>query len=144
MPIKPPTTSYGDNIRFHRDLYSALRRSGYTYPDLWSMSVREALLAYYGSPDAVDARLGEGTYYGVQQPLRERSWWRKEWRRAVAEHKTEYLAQLDALEDLREAVHRCQQLGVSNQDIRVAVQTTMTKPGGIVPLAPQPQLSQAQ
>jgi hypothetical protein len=143
LTITPVSYIHGDTIRFHRDLYTAMRRFGFSHPEIKAMSVRQALLHYFGSPEAVDANMGEGTYSGVKQRLGGLGSWRKQWKRAIAEHDDEYLAQLAALEHLRNAVRRCQQLEVMDPDIRIAVNSTLTT-HSVVPLKPLPQLPQAQ
>lgn len=143
LNINPPSAAHGDTIRFHRDLYDALHRRGFSHPEISAMSVRAALYTHYSSPSAVDAHLGEGTYHGVKQRLRDLGSWRKQWRRAVAEHEDEYLAQCVALDHLREAARHCQQLGVRDQDIRVAFHTALT-PSCVVPLERLPQLQHAK
>ena len=93
---------------------------------------------------AVDANMGEGTYSGVQQRLGGLGSWRKQWKRATAEHEDEFLSQCAALDHLRESAHRCQQLGVMDQDIHVAFYTALTTPARVMLLEPQQQLPQAQ
>ena len=127
MSITPATSIHGDTIRFHRDLYTALRRFGFSHPEIKAMSVRQALLHHFGSPEAVDANMGEGTYSGVKQRLGGLGSWRKQWKRATAEHVDEYLAQCAALEHMRESARRCQQLGVMDQG-DVGLQTTSSHP----------------
>lgn len=144
MSITPATSVHGDTIRFHRDLYTAMRRFGFSHPEIKAMSVRQALLHYFGFPEAVDANMGEGTYIGVKQRFGGLGSWRKQWKRATAEHEDEYKAQCAALDHLREAARHCQQLGVSDQDIHVAFYTALTTPARVVPLETKLQLPQAQ
>jgi len=144
MTISPVAPVQGDTIRFHRDLYAVLRKLGFSHPEVKAMSVRAALRIYFGSAHAVDAHLGAGTYRGVQQRYGGRGSWRKQWRRAIAEHEGEYQAQCAAIEHLGEATRCCRQLGVSIQDIKVAFHTALTPPTRVVPFEPPQQISKAQ
>lgn len=144
MTITPVSYIHGDTIRFHRDLYTALKKMGLSYPEIKAISVSQALLYYFGSSEAVDANMGEGTYRGVKQRLGGLGSWRKQWKRATAEHEDEYKAQCAALDHLRESARHCQQLGVMEQDILVAFHSALTTPARVVPFNPPQQLPQAQ
>lgn len=143
MTINPVMPQHGDTIRFHRDLYTALRSLGFSHPEIKATSPRAAFLLYFHSPEAVDAHLGEGTYRAVQQSHGGLGSWRKQWKRAIAEHDDEYLAQCAALAHLQEATHRCLLLGASDQEIRAAFMTALTPIPWLVSFEPPQQLPQA-
>lgn len=62
MNFAPQPSTYGQIKTFLRKLYDELLELGYSHAAIFGMSLRKALLARYGSPEAVDHELGEGTY----------------------------------------------------------------------------------
>jgi len=138
MPILPVSDVHGDIIRFQRDLYRALLNVGIPHATLQFMSVRKALLRYYGSPEEVDAHLGDGTYRGVQQRFGGRSSWRKHWTRVRQEQRAHYFAQLRALDALANALDQCKALEVSNKTMLSKVQTHIGLRFPWVPKSRQP------
>lgn len=126
MNHPPQPSTYGQTKGFHRRLYQELLQAGYEHPDLLEMSLSKALLARYGSWQAVDQELGEGTFQGVKQRLGGLSTWRKAWSDVRREQKARYMATLAALAALRESVESCRKSGVSDQQILTKVQALVS------------------
>lgn len=108
-----------------RQLYKDLLEAGYTHPTILEMSVREALLARYGTPQEVDRVHGVGTYWGVQQPYKAKNGWRHLWSKVRAERRASFfVAREHALEGLRDALEFCRILGITEGEIHKVVNAT--------------------
>ena len=127
---------------FHRKLYEELLEHGYAHVHLFKMTLRMALLSRYGSPEAVDQELGEGTYRGVQQVYGGLSSWRKPWSHVRNEWKARYIVQRKAIDALSEAVDQCRALGVPEDQIQLMVQKPLINTQ-VMPLKAAPNLSTA-
>lgn len=128
MNTPPHPSTYRQTAAFHRKLFDELLQEGYSHPDIFRMSLREALLARYGTPDLVDAHLGEGTYRGVQATRGALVPWRMAWSRVRRKQKAAHAARQAALEALEgaieacnHAIETCQDTKVSDPEIRIAV-----------------------
>lgn len=130
MQDPPQPSTYGQTIEFQRSLYEALLLEGYSDSEMLKMSLRQALLNLYGSPEAVDRAIGAGTYYGVQQRQGGLCQWRKAWSRLRKEREARHAAKEAALETLKSQVAVCLELGIPFEGIVAAASKMLCTSGG--------------
>lgn len=128
MLVPPQPSTYGQTKRFHQGLYLELQQAGYSHADLQNMSLSKVLLARYGSIQAVDQFLGQGTFQGVKDPYGPWTPWRKAWSDVRREMKAGYLAQLaakaaalqalkDSQDALSDAINSCRAARITDPEI---------------------------
>lgn len=131
MNTPPQPSTYGQTAEFHRNLYNELLQEGYGHPDLLRLSLSKSLVRRYGSPEAVDAALGEGTYQGVKQRAGGLSAWRVAWKRVKDQWRLRYAAEVTALSILEGGVEACLDAKVSPLKVRFTVERLLSsKPTG--------------
>jgi hypothetical protein len=83
-------------------------------------STSEAFLAFFGTPEAVDQALGEGTFQGVKDQTGPMTGWRKLLKNVQAELREE--AKEAALATLTKDMALCRQLGLTEDEIQSHVE----------------------
>lgn len=144
MQEAPQPSTYGQIKTFHQKLFDELLERDIALVDLFGMTLRMALLARYGSPEAIDQELGEGTYRAIQQEYGGLSSWRKAWGRVKRERKAQYVARKKALDAISEAVDQCMGIGIMDADILNEVQKMLTPPAHVSRWKPTPHLAKAK
>lgn len=128
MLVRPQPSTFGQTKKFHQGLYLELQQAGYSHADLQNMSLSKALLARFGSIQAVDQFLGQGTFQGVKDQYGPWVPWRKTWIDVRNEMKATYLAQLaaeaatlkalkESQDALSDAINRCRAAGITDPEI---------------------------
>ena len=125
MNTPPQPSTNGQIIGFYRKLYEELLDTGNAHLEILKLSVTKALLKRYGSPEAIDEALGEGTYKGVQQVHGKLVSWRKAWTTVKREQNARYLARQNSLDALMDSVDECMKAGATEADILKAVHKVM-------------------
>lgn len=138
MPHAPQPSAYRQVATFHRELYDELVSLGHSPTDIFKLSLSKALVKRYGSGEAVDEELGEGTFKGVKAVYGELASWRKAWRNVLKEHKVRIQNRLKALWHLRVAVGECMEAEVTEADIIAAVEKTLNGASPATALNVQP------
>src|SRR5690348_13794182 len=122
MHHKPDPNIHGSVMNFFRSLFQALLQNGYSHPEILRMSLREALLVMFGSPDAVDDYLGDGTYRGVQETYGDIVPWRMAWWRVRREQEAVYIAWKIGCETLSDASQFLRDAKMTDREIVMMVE----------------------
>lgn len=127
MKFPDPESTYGQKTDFLRALCKALLQEDNSTLRVLDCSPSEAFLAYFGSPEAVDQALGEGTFQGVKSPYGPLAGWRKLLKNVQAELRVE--AQEASLATLTKSMELCRQLGLSEDEIQRHVESVLHPEG---------------
>jgi hypothetical protein len=122
-------STYGRITGMLRGLYEDLHAAGYAHVDLVEMTLREAMLRHFGSPEVIDATFGEGIYKGIKSETGVSANWRKPWSRVIEEQKAMQPIRGAHLAALREQAAACLQSGLSEQEILVSLQAFLGAEG---------------
>lgn len=113
FPAKEST--HGQKTDFLRALSNELRQEGFCDMEILEFSTSEAFLALFGTPEAVDQALGQGTFQGVKDQTGPMTGWRKLWKNVQAEIRQD--AQKAALAAVTIEIERCRQLELKDEEI---------------------------
>lgn len=112
---------YGQTTTFLDNLYEELLTMGHAHDHLQGLSVSQALLARYGSGEAVDQAVAPGTFQGVKQPTGGLASWRKLWGNVHEEKEAIRLARTKATDTLIACLEECMAVGIPDSEIRSLV-----------------------